>query len=100
AYQPWLYADYAYARLRSEDVDPEVGINLEWAKNVSSWYINASGRGCRLSLVVEATAVSGNHRDLRYYSQIIADGADPRGNGSFEGFYVNTPWQIERKADL
>ncbi|KAF4649675.1 hypothetical protein FOL47_001816 [Perkinsus chesapeaki] len=99
-HQPWLYADNAYAHLFSPDVDPKVEISRDWAVTVSSWYIKASARGCRLSLVVDAVARMRGSQTIRTYSDIIAAGGDPRGNGSFGGFYVNTPRQIEYKADL
>ncbi|KAF4667528.1 hypothetical protein FOL47_003491 [Perkinsus chesapeaki] len=99
-YKPWLYADYAYAKLFSFDVDPEVEIGFPWVNLISDAYAGESQRICQLSLVVSCFNRKKGSTTVRSYRDIVKSGGDPEGSGFFEGYYFNTPKTIRRKTSL
>ncbi|KAF4667529.1 hypothetical protein FOL47_003492 [Perkinsus chesapeaki] len=103
-YKPWLYADYAYAKLFSFDVDPEIEIGFPWENLISNTYAGFSQRVCQLSLVVSCFNRKQGSTTVRSYKDIVKSGGDPQETGFshdyFEGYYFNTPKAIQRRASF
>ncbi|KAF4677365.1 hypothetical protein FOL47_001951 [Perkinsus chesapeaki] len=98
--QPWLNADYAYALIFSVD---EVRTSYEWARDIADRFIEASGDGSKLSFILQCYGYSAPDASpfvVRRYYELIQGGADPRGNGTFNGTFFHSPYQIERKATI